>query len=396
MRNDDHQDRPSGRSGVVHLEGQLGRSTSEPPAERAGGAARVRLHPSVETLPSPDGDLLIIRGGTRATGAIPAPSPAELALLDALADGWSTVAELTHTTGHGDVRGALTALDANGLLEWRAPAGESPLSAADLARFDRQLPYLADIVPGRSPDSVQRALRDRHVAVLGCGGLGSWAVQALALSGIGRLTLIDPDTVELSNLNRQALYGPADLRRPKALAAREAVARMDPGVEVTAIERAVTSAEDAADWLAGADALIQTADSPPYDLERWINRACVQLGLPHLTAAQQPPLLRVGPLVLPGRTACYACQEAATRREYPLYDALVARRRSRPAVAATLGVASGVVGTMLAAEVLHLLLGLVPATAGAALLLDLVTWSARWERFEREPGCPVCGPVAER
>jgi bacteriocin biosynthesis cyclodehydratase domain-containing protein len=336
---------------------------------------------------SPDGDLLIVRGGTRATQVVPGPRQADLDLLDALAEGWSTVGELERRTGHPSLVEAIAALDANRMVEWRAAPGESPLAADQLERFDRQLP----LVPERPAEEVQRELRDRHVAVLGCGGLGSWAVQALALSGIGRLTLIDPDVVELSNLNRQALYGVADLGRTKVGAAREAVARLDPAVDVRAIVGVVASVDDAMRWLDGADALIQTADSPPYELERWVNVACARLGVPHVTAAQQPPLLRVGPFVLPGRSACFECQERAVRRDYPLYDALVERRRRRPAAAATLAVGSGVIGTMLAAEALHLLLGRTPSTAGAALIVDLLTWATRWERLQRDPACPVCG-----
>jgi bacteriocin biosynthesis cyclodehydratase domain-containing protein len=354
----------------------------------AGGAVRLRLRPSVETVRAPNGDLLIVRGGTRATEAIPDPRPEDIALIDALAGGWRTVAELE--ARFGDVREALAALDGNRMLERRAAPGESPLAVDRLERFDRQLPYFMDVLPDRSPEEVQYSLAARHVAVLGCGGLGSWTVQALALSGIGRLTLIDPDTVELSNLNRQALYGAADVGRRKVVAARQSVARLDAEIEVHVVERAVASTEDAVSALRGADVVIQTADSPPYELERWVNRACVQLGAPHISAAQQPPLLRIGPFVIPGRTACYACQEEAARREYPLYDALVAERRRRPSVAATLGVASGVIGTMLATEALHHLIGLTPATAGAALMLDLLTWAVEWERFERDPACPVC------
>jgi bacteriocin biosynthesis cyclodehydratase domain-containing protein len=351
----------------------------------------VRLRPSVETAEAPGGDLLVVRGGTRATGRIPRPGREERALLDALSAGFSTVAELERRTGHADVRAALAALDGQRLLEWRAPPGESPLTGADAARFDRQLPYFADVLPDHPPEAVQRSLRERHAVVLGCGGLGAWAAIGLALSGIGRLTLVDPDTVEPSNLNRQPLYGVADVGRPKVAAAAEALARLDPQVRVRTAAVAVASSADAAGWIQGADVLVQTADSPPYELERWVNRACLAAGVPHVTAAQQPPLLRVGPFVLPGVTACHACQEAATRREYPLYDALVAQRRARPAVAATLGVASGIVGSMLASETLHHLTGLTPATAGAALLLDLLTWDARWERFERDPACTACG-----
>jgi molybdopterin-synthase adenylyltransferase len=386
MSSDDHQDRREGRPGVVHVEGELKAETGG--AAMAGGAVRLRLRPSVETVRAPNGDLLIVRGGTRATEAIADPRPEDVALIDALAGGWRTVAELE--ARFGDVGEALAALDGTRMLEWRTAPGESPLAADRLERFDRQLPYFADVLPARSPEEVQRSLAARHVAVLGCGGLGSWAIQALALSGIGRLTLIDPDTVELSNLNRQALYGAADVGRRKVVAARESVARLDAEIEVHVVGRAVASTEDAVGALRGADVVIQTADSPPYELERWVNRACVQLGTPHISAAQQPPLLRIGPFVIPGHTACYACQEEAARREYPLYDALVAERRRRPSVAATLGVASGVIGTMLATEALHHLIGLMPPTAGAALMVDFSTWGLEWERFERDPACPVC------
>jgi bacteriocin biosynthesis cyclodehydratase domain-containing protein len=374
------------------VEGQLSPDPSGPPALEAGGAARVRLRPSVEIVEAPGGDLLVVSGGTRATGRIPRPAPAERALLDALAAGFSTLAQLERATGHPDVQAALDALDAQRLLEWRAPPGESPLTPADIARFDRQLPYFADVLPDRQPEAVQRSLRERHVVVLGCGGLGSWAAIGLALSGIGRLTLVDPDTVEPSNLNRQALYGTTDVGRLKVVAAAKAIARLDPAVAVRTGTEAVASSADVAAWIEGADVLVQTADSPPYELERWVNRACLAAGVPHVTAAQQPPLLRIGPFVIPGVTACHACQEEATRREYPLYDALVAQRRARPAVAATLGVASGVVGSMLASETLHHLAGVSPpATAGAALLLDLRTWAGSWERFERDPACSLCG-----
>jgi hypothetical protein len=100
---------------------------------------------------SPDGDLLIVRGGTRATEVIPGPRPADIELIDALAEGWSTVAELERRTRHPSLSDALAALDAHRLLERRSPPGESPLPADRIARFDRQLPYFADVVPDRSP-----------------------------------------------------------------------------------------------------------------------------------------------------------------------------------------------------------------------------------------------------
>ena len=116
--------------------------------------------------------------------------------------------------------------------------------------------------------------------------------------------------------------------------------------------------------------------------------------MPWISAGQQPPLLKVGPAVLPGVTACFECLERGLRREFGLYDELVEARRRDPAPATTLGPASGVVGALLALEVMHLLSGLAPpATAGRALLVDMATLESRWEDIARDPECPACGAL---
>jgi len=114
--------------------------------------------------------------------------------------------------------------------------------------------------------------------------------------------------------------------------------------------------------------------------------------VPWITASQVPPLVRVGPAHLPGRSACQECQERAARRAHPLYDELAAWRQANPSVATTLGWASGLVGSLLAGEVVHLLTGVAqPATVGAAITVDLRTLRTTRERTERDPACPACG-----
>jgi molybdopterin-synthase adenylyltransferase len=137
--------------------------------------------------------------------------------------------------------------------------------------------------------------------------------------------------------------------------------------------------------------VIETADWPPFELSRWLDAACWPRGVPRIVAAQFPPHVRIGPTYVPGRTACLDCQERAARREYPLYDRLVAFRASRPAVAATLGPASGIIGTAIAMDVVHHLTGIAePATAGSGLLLDLRDWSITRHPVERDPACRRC------
>ena len=117
--------------------------------------------------------------------------------------------------------------------------------------------------------------------------------------------------------------------------------------------------------LPAPDLVIATADWPPHDLPRWVNRACIAAGAPWIGAGQFPPRLRVGPMVIPGRSPCLECQESAIRREHPLYDELAAWRAKGETPDASVGPVSGVIGSLLASEAMHLLIGAFePATVG--------------------------------
>jgi bacteriocin biosynthesis cyclodehydratase domain-containing protein len=229
------------------------------------------------------------------------------------------------------------------------------------------------------------------VAVLGCGGLGTWALGALASAGVGHFILVDHDTVELSNLNRQLLYCEADVGTLKVERVADWVRRFDPDVEVRALPLEVTSVADVVDLLDRVDVLVQTADWPPYRMVRWVDEACRMTGVPYVIGGQRPPVVKVGPTFVPGVTACFACQETAFTRDFPHYPELARRRDEQPARSITLGPASGIAGTLIASEVMHLLLGRPIATAGRALLLDLRTLETTWEAVERDPDCPACG-----
>ena len=111
--------------------------------------------------------------------------------------------------------------------------------------------------------------------------------------------------------------------------AADALRVFNPELDLHPVVRRVESAADIEALIDGADLLIETADWPPYDLSRWVNEACTRAGVAHISAGQAPPLLRLGPLYVPGATACHACQEATTREAYPLFDALEAFCRSR-------------------------------------------------------------------
>ncbi len=336
-------------------------------------ACGLRLRPTVEPFGAPDGNVYLLAGGGEAELVVEEASPAQRALLELLSAGVDDVRDLVRRLERRGVeRDSLPVAE---IVEQLAEVGmlELPLSPAcpQPARYSRQLLYFGDVAPLAHPEDAQVRLRDARVVVLGCGGLGSWALCGLACAGVGTLVLVDDDRVDLSNLNRQLLYRAADVGRRKVEVAAEALAAFNPGLALHPLPRRVESAAGIAALVDGADLLIETADWPPYDLSRRVNEACTRAGVAHISAGQALPLLRLGPLYVPGVTACHACQEAATREGYPLFDALEAFRRSRamPA-AATLGPASGLIGSVLSMEALHHLTGVAePATLGTSIAL---------------------------
>jgi bacteriocin biosynthesis cyclodehydratase domain-containing protein len=99
---------------------------------------------------------------------------------------------------------------------------------------------------------------------------------------------------------------------------------------------------------------------------------------------------------VPGETGCFACQETAYRRAYPMFDIAVEQRRAQPSPAATLGPACGLIGSQVGLEVMHHLTGLSkPSTLGVAHIYDLRTMEVQREPVVPEPGCPVCGDLQD-
>jgi bacteriocin biosynthesis cyclodehydratase domain-containing protein len=229
--------------------------------------------------------------------------------------------------------------------------------------------------------------------VLGCGGIGTWVIAALAGAGPGRLTLVDDDRVELSNLNRQMLYTRADVGAPKVAAAAAWVRAFDPAVEVRAREQRLRGPADVEAAIAGADAVVLAADQPPYEIARWVNAACLRARTPFSVAGQLPPLVKVGPTYMPGEGPCFACHESALRSASDIYVDYVASRAAAPATASTVGAASCVAGGLLGLELLHLLGGLPPATRDCALIVHMRTLEVRREPVGRRPDCELCGDL---
>jgi bacteriocin biosynthesis cyclodehydratase domain-containing protein len=358
---------------------------------------RPRLKRTIEPIDAPDGDLILMRSCAEDI-RVARPKSAERELLGAL-DGDHTVADLEVRFGSGEVTETLARMQELDLIE--DAAEDERLSPAALERFDRQLRYFGDVggAGAASPAECQLRLAAARVAVLGVGGLGGRTALELASIGVGELWLADGDRVERSNLNRQIQFAEADIGNVKVEATAARLRSFNSATKVTTSAERLESEEQIVAFIAGADIVVDAADWPTHEIERWCNSACFKAGIPYIAMSHFPPIARVGPLYVPGKTGCFACQEAEYRRDYPLYDVAVEQRRARPLPAGTLGPACGLTGALVAAEVMHYLTGITPPrTLGTGYAFDLRSFEIERYKVIADPACRVCSgtPIARR
>lgn len=350
---------------------------------------RPRIKRTTERMETPDGDLYLLRPSAGTDVHIEKPDAEGRQLLDAL-DGSDELVTLEARFGKDPVRDLLAQLEELGLVE--DAADDDLIAGRVMDRFDRQLRYFSDVTTGPTPSQCQGRLESARLVVLGVGGLGGWSALSLACCGVGEMLLIDGDRVEESNLNRQVLYTEADIGRLKAEVAAERLEAFNSAMRIETIAERVDGERAIAAAIEGYDVVIDAADWPAHDIEEWVNNACFATEVPYITMSHFPPIARVGPLYVPGATGCFACQVAAYRRAYPLFDVAIEQRRAKPSPAATLGPACAVIGGQVGLDIMHLLTGLAePSTQGVAHIYDLRTMKVEREPVVPEPDCPVCG-----
>lgn len=230
----------------------------------------------------------------------------------------------------------------------------------------------------------QVKLAAAHVVLVGMGGIGNPALQYLAGAGIGRLTLIDDDVVDVSNLQRQTLFTPDDIGQAKVAVAARWAARFDPVLEVVA-QRVRVGSDNAAELLAGADVVLDGTDN--FATRLAVADACVGLGVPLTSAALGRFQGQVANFAghLPGE-ACYRCFVG---------DAFDATDCDTCADLGVLGAMVGMVGAFAAMQALRVVLAGVSTLGdpqwGRLHVLDGLTPGLRTMRIGKDPECRTCG-----
>ena len=242
-----------------------------------------------------------------------------------------------------------------------------------LLRYSRQIMLPEFDVAG------QQALLDAKALIIGLGGLGSPAALYLAAAGIGSLTLVDHDTVDVSNLQRQIIHDQDSLGRTKVESAAARIAALNPATRVDAIPRRLPGT-DLTDAVAEAQVVLDGTDN--FSARYAINAACVQC---------KTPLVSGAAIRLEGQVTVIDPR----RDDAPCYRCLYGDAGDEALNCAENGVAAplvGIIGSVQAMEAMKIVAGVGKSLAGYVLHLDAKRMEWRKFRLTKDPGCPTCGP----
>jgi molybdopterin/thiamine biosynthesis adenylyltransferase len=243
-----------------------------------------------------------------------------------------------------------------------------PFSSDEVDRYARHLVLREIGGPG------QQRLKAARVLVVGAGGLGSPAALYLAAAGVGVIGLVDPDTVALSNLQRQVLFSAEDVGALKVDAGRDRLSALNPAIQIESHALAVTDA-NASKVIAGYDLVLDGTDD--FATRFAVNAACVAAGIPLVSGAIARWTGQVG--VFAGRP-CYRCLVP----EFP-------PQAETCAAVGVVGALGGVIGSLMAMEAIKRIVDAGEGLTGRLLIYDALAGETRTVSIGADPGCPVCG-----
>ena len=241
------------------------------------------------------------------------------------------------------------------------------LSDDDRIRYGRQIIY-----PGFGGIG-QDKLKASHVLVAGVGGLGCAASMYLTYAGIGHVTIVDDDSVELSNLNRQMLYWEGDIGKKKPISAANKLRRINSGIRITSVCKKLT--EDNADQIvSGADVVIDGLDN--FKTRFVLNAACVRQRVPFIHAGVNGLLGQITTIV-PGKTPCLAC----------IYSTPPVSEKTIP----VFGVTPALMASLQVMEAIKMIVGFGETLEGKMLYFNGESMEFAYEDLVKTPDCGVCG-----
>jgi adenylyltransferase/sulfurtransferase len=244
------------------------------------------------------------------------------------------------------------------------------LSKEERTRYSRQL-LIPDI--GKAG---QEKLKSSKVFVSGLGGLGSVITLYLAAAGLGTLRIVDKGKVELSNLNRQILYGSDDLGKKKAKAAKRKLERLNPNIKVEAMVRTITE-RNAIDLIDDSDIIVDALDN--YATRYILNRVALRKKVPFFYGAVRG-FQGMVTCIIPGKTGCLRC---------------LVPTPPAPSLVPIMGVTAAIIGCIQATEVIKYITGVGKLLSNRLLLFNGLNSKFDEIRFKKNMNCPDCGKSEE-
>ena len=254
-------------------------------------------------------------------------------------------------------------------LEWGGVVAD--LTRYDLERYDRQIRI------NGFGEAGQRRLKNARVLIAGAGGLGFPISVYLVAAGVGTVRIVDCETVELSNLNRQLLHWDKDVGRGKVESACEKLQEINPTVKVEVCDEVITDDYVLA-LVNGVDAVVDALDN--YAARYALNRACLEKKIPFFHGAVRG-LMGQATTIMPGKTACLRCiiPAAPPRETFPI-----------------LGPVAGTIGTIQATEVIKHLVGIGELLKDKLLIYDGLSMEFQTIEVKRNPACPDCRTLSTK
>jgi len=241
-----------------------------------------------------------------------------------------------------------------------------------LLRYSRQILLPQFDIAG------QQKLLDAHVLIIGLGGLGSPVAMYLASAGVGELTLVDFDKVELSNLQRQIIHRTENINQPKVESARQNLLQLNPEIKINCVNSQLDETQ-LNEQVSQASVVVDATDN--FDIRFAINKACVN---------NKKPLVSGAAIRMEGQVSVFDMRKPSSPCYRCLYDenGSVAETCSENGVMAPM---VGIIGSIQAMETIKLISDMGETLTGKLLITDSMYQEWRSMKLKKDPNCPVCG-----
>jgi molybdopterin/thiamine biosynthesis adenylyltransferase len=223
----------------------------------------------------------------------------------------------------------------------------------------------------------QQKLQDAHAIIMGIGGLGSPAAMYLAAAGVGRLTLVDFDTVDHSNLQRQIIHNTGSIGYSKVTSAKETLLKLNPETIIHTIDKKL-SEEELESLISDVDCVLDATDN--FNSRFLINKACVK---------QKTALVSAAAIQYEGQISVFDM----TQTDSACYACLYAEQGEESTSCSDNGILApvvGILGSMQALEAIKLICGIGETLKNRLLIFDALTLQWRTMKLRKDPDCPVC------